>query len=411
MTRVRFILMAVLLLLVALVALGGCRSAHTTSAILYIDEQNYDKAVQVIHDGFQFRDDEPDAYFYLGEAYSHLAEEAVQADDFDEAQKNLELAYEAYNRSREIDSEHFAEEVESSLKYNYTNRMRQAKVDWDDAYYEQAEGHMRLAFAALPDSLSPIKSIARMKMQMSMDPALADSAHTPEREALLNEALDLLDQVLQKKPDAYELRANKANVLAALGRNAEAGRIYEELLAEHGDDTDLLIDISRLALEENDFARAADFYVQVVDLREADTDASNDDQNKDMLLSAGTWYSMKTIGRYEDALTVLDRAAELELFPLENTILTRLRAYYNYGKDEKDKSVAAVDPVVKAEKLEHANALFARAVDIGIAMTNNYVANADGFFYLSLAQLELGDFTASEANFKTYNELQSGYGQ
>ena len=164
MTRVRFILLAILLLLAALT---GCRSAHTTSAILYIDEQNYDKAVQVIHDGFQFRDDEPDAYYYLAEAYSHLAEEAVQADDFDEAMKNLELAYEAYSRALEIDRANWAEEVEISLNFNYSNRMRQAKLDWDDDYYEQAEGHMRLAFAALPDSLSPIKSIARMKMQLS----------------------------------------------------------------------------------------------------------------------------------------------------------------------------------------------------------------------------------------------------
>ena len=96
MTRVRFILLAGLLVLVSLAVLAGCRSAHTTSAILYIDEQNYDKAVQVIHEGFQYNDNEPDAYYYLGEAYSHLGENAVQDDDYLEAKKNYELAYEAY---------------------------------------------------------------------------------------------------------------------------------------------------------------------------------------------------------------------------------------------------------------------------------------------------------------------------
>jgi len=403
MTRVRFILLAVLLLLVSLTVLGGCRSAHTTSAILYIDEQNYDKAVQVIHEGFQFSDNEPDAYYYLGEAYSHLAEEAVQADDYPEAQKNYELAYEAYTRATEIDAAHFAEEVEIALKHNYTNRMRQAKLDWDEEYYEQAEGHMRLAYAALPDSLSPVKSIARMKMQMSSMEQYAD-----KEAELLEEALGLLDQVLSAKPEAYELRANKANVLAALKRNAEAGQIYEELLAEHGDDTGLLLDIASLALNDSDYARAADFYVKVVDLRETDTDASNDDQNKEMLVAAGTWYSMSTIGRYDEALAVLDRAANLELIPLENTILTRLRTYYNYGKYMKDQAELEADPEAKAQMIERSKELFNRAAEIGIAMTNNYVANADGFFYLSLAQLELGDYTASEANFKTYEELSTG---
>ena len=52
--------------------------------------------------------------------------------------------------------------------------------------------------------------------------------------------------------------------------------------------------------------------------------------------------------------------------------------------------------------------LFNRAVEIGIAMTNNFPATADGFFYLSLSQLELGDFPASDANYKTYQELSPG---
>ena len=120
---------------------------------------------------------------------------------------------------------------------------------------------------------------------------------------------------------------------------------------------------------------------------------------------------MSTVGRFEDALVVLDRAANLELFPLENTILTRLRTYYNYGKALKNEAAEEADPAVKAEKEARATELFNRAVEIGIAMTNNYVANPDGFFYLSLAQLELGDFAASDANFKTYNELQATAGQ
>ena len=153
MTRARYV---PLIVLFALALVVGCRSAHTTSAILYIEnEQNYDKAVQVIQEGFQYRDDEPDAYYYLGEAYSHLAEEAVEADDFPEAKKNYGLAYEAYSRAYEIQPEEWEEKVVTSLKYNYNNRLSQAKRDWDENYYEQAEGHLRLAYAAWPDSTTP----------------------------------------------------------------------------------------------------------------------------------------------------------------------------------------------------------------------------------------------------------------
>ena len=403
MTKTRIILLAGLLVMVGLSGLAGCRSAHTTSAILYIDEQNYEKAVQVIHEGFEYRDDEPDAYYYLGEAYSLMAEEAVENDDFLEASKNYEFAYDAYRRAESLDAKGFSRKVEQSLLYNYNNRVRQAKLDWDEEYFEQAEGHMRLAFTALPDSMSPIKNIARMKMQMSQDDRFADS-----REEFLNESLMLLDQVLIKHPEAFELQLNKANVLAALGRNNDAKQIFDKLLAEHGDDTGLLIDIANLAIDDGDLGRAADFYVMVVDLNEADTDATNDADNKAMLVAAGTWYSTKNIGRYNEAITVLDRAADLETIPTDNTMLMRLRTYYNHGKDIKTRTEAETDPAKKAQLTEEYTALFNRAIEIGIAMTNNFPATADGFFYLSLAQLEIGDYTASDANYKTYEELQTG---
>ncbi|MCK9997008.1 MAG: tetratricopeptide repeat protein [Candidatus Krumholzibacteria bacterium] len=402
MTKVRIILLAGLLVLVGLSGLAGCRSAHTTSAILYIDEQNYDKAVKVIHEGFEFRDDEPDAFYYLGEAYSHLAEEAVEDDDYDEAFKNYELAYGAYMKADTLDTEGFADKVEKALVYNYNNRVRQAKLDWDEDYFEQAEGHMRLAYAALPDSMSPIKNIARMKMQMSqMD------EYIEIREDLLNEALVLLDQVLAKNPEAFELQLNKANVLAALGRNEEAKEIFDTLLAEHGDDTGLLIDIANLAIDDGDYARAGDFYVMVVDLNEADTDATNDADNKAMLVAAGTWYSGPNVGRYEDAITVLDRAADFETIPTDNTMLMRQRTYYQYGKEIKKQAQAETDPARKTELTDQSTELFNRAVEIGVAMTNNFPTTAEGFLYLSLTQFELGDFAAAETNNKTFEELQS----
>ncbi|MFN2370931.1 MAG: tetratricopeptide repeat protein [Candidatus Krumholzibacteriia bacterium] len=405
MTRARFTLPVGLLAgLVLLAAFAGCRSAHTTSAILYIDEQNYDKAVAVIHEGFQYSDNEPDAYFYLGEAYSHLGEDAVQEDDFSEAKKNYELAYEAYTKALELDRENYGEQVENSLRYNYNNRLSDAKRDWDDGYYEQAEGHLRLAYAALPDSTTPIKSIARMKMQMSAQDSLAVG-----KDELLTEALTLLDEVLAKDPDAYDLQLDKANVLANLGRNAEASAIYDQLLREHGDDQQLLMEIANLANEEGDDARAADFYVRIVDLNEADTDASNDALNGDMLVAAGTWYGSPRVGRYEDAIKVLDRATSYEETPRANTMLMRVRTYYNYGKKLKDESAAATDPAQQADSLNRAKTMFQRAVEVGNAMTNLYPTVADGFLFLSMAQVELGDYTASDANFKTYQEL-SGTG-
>ncbi len=400
MTKSRFILLAVLLVLLGV---AGCRSAHTTSAILYIDEQNYDKAVQVIHEGFQYRDDEPDAYYYLGEAYSHLAEEAVEIDDFPEAKKNYELAYEAYQKAINLNPEEWSKEVTNSLTYNYGNRLRQAALDWDENYFEQAEGHLRLAYAALPDSLTPIKSIARMKMQMANLDTVPEQAT-----ALREEALVLLDQSLAAYPDAYTLNLDKANVLDELDRDEEAKAIYEKLLDEHGDDTGLLLDIASLSVDEGNYARAADFYVMVVNLNEADTDAGNDDDNRAMLMSAGSWYAIKDVGRYEDAITALDRAGELDGLLNERTMLPRAKTYYKYGMKLKDDAALEMDEFLKADLAATSQTKLKRSVDIGIALTSAFPVSADGFLWLSMAQVETGDFTASEANYKTYSELSEG---
>ncbi len=402
-TNARFILVAGLLMLLALVGLNGCRSAHTTSAILYIDEQNYDKAVQVIHEGFQFQDDEPDAYYYLGEAYSHLAEEAVEEDAFAEAKKNYELAYDAYMKAIEIDPKHWTKEVTNSLNYNYQTRLRQAGRDWDENYYEQAEGHLRLAYAALPDSLTPIKNIARMKKQIAGESDDPEVAHK-----LLQEALDLVEQALEKNPEAYLLQVDKANILNDLDRNDEAMQLFDTLLAEHPDDTDLMLDIANLASEEGDYARAADLYVRVVDIYSNDEDAGNDDQTKEMLLIAGSWYSHSAIARYEDALTVLDRVSEREATPSFRTMILRLKAYYNWGKLLKEQAAAETDAVAKAELEALSKEKFARAVEVGNATVSLHAIESDGFLYLSMAQMEMGDYNASDANFKTYQELTGG---
>lgn len=271
---------------------------------------------------------------------------------------------------------------------------------------------MRLAYAALPDSTTPVKSIARMKMQMSARDSLDGRAVTAGvRDTLLTEALTLLDQVLLENPGAYDLQLDKASVLVNLDRNAEASTIYDELLRDHGDDQALLLEIANLARSDGDFERAADFYVRIVDLNESDTDASNDADNGTMLVSAGTWYASSRVMRFDSAIAALDRATSFEETPKANTMLTRVRTYYNYGKKLKDDSEAATDPAVKADLKDRSTALFRRAVEVGVAMTNLYPTTAEGFLYLSMAQVELGDFTASDTNFKTYQELTGGSAQ
>ena len=395
MTKVRIIPLAALLLaLLALLVFGGCRSAHTTSAILYIEEQEYQQAIDVINEGFAYQDDEPDAYYYLGEAYAKLAEVAIDDNDYNEAKQYYEKSYVAYNQAKELDIVGYGELADLAMQHNYTMRSNEAKRENQLGYYHQAEGFFRLAYAALPDSISAIKNIARMKMRMASEDTLG------QRDELLEEALVLLNQVLAVRPDAYLLNNDKANVLSELGRTEEAQLIYDELLAEHGDDPALLTDIANLAIDKGDYGRAAELSVQIADIYANDTDPSNDTSIKDMLLNAGTWFSLPTVGRYEEAIAALERAAEMDasaIVPSRQILFQRLQTYYSYGRKLKEDGNTA-----------RAGEMFQRGVDIGNVLTNNYPSYAEGFLFLSLCQIEMGDFGAADLNHKAYEELRVG---
>ena len=105
---------------------------------------------------------------------------------------------------------------------------------------------------------------------------------------------------------------------------------------------------------------------------------------------------------------MLDRAANLEIIPQENTMLTRLTVHYQYGMKIKEDSEREADPAAKAQLAEESRRIFQRAVEIGNAMTQEFSGNADGFFFLGSSQQQLGDSEAAQRNFTTYQELNTG---
>ncbi len=414
MTKVRSIGLAAVLLLVAL---AGCRSAQTTSAILYIDQKQFDKAVKVLHEGLDYNPEEPDAFFYLGEAHSKLADDAITKNDYLDARKNYELAYKYYSRARELDAKKFGDNVKLALLHNYTLRSNDAKNEYGGKFYEMAEGYFRLAYAALPDSISPIKNIARMKVQQATeirdDPKLVDNpqlkaAADSQQTKLLTEALDLLDQVLKQRPDAYVLQMNKATVLGRLGRNQEAQAIYAQLLEQHPEDTDLVTNMANLAVDDRNFARAAELYAKLAGLLESDNDPSNDDQIKGLQVQAATWLAQKDVKRYPEAIDLFKKAQDRELVREQPTLFGLLQALYSYGTELK--SQAEADSTKRAELTPKATAAFKEGVEVGTGLVEQYPDSRFGYYYLGLCQLETGDSSAAEASLKKFQDLEGASG-
>jgi tetratricopeptide (TPR) repeat protein len=383
-----------------LLALAGCRSAHVTSAMLYIDQQMYDRAIDVLHEGLEYSPNEADAYFYLGEAHTKQAEVAVRDNDFLAAKRNYSTAYDYYQKAKAM-APALAERVQESLLYSYVLRNNDAKTEYQGQYYEAAEGQFRLAYAALPDSIAPIKNLARMKIKLATE--------TGENQALCTEALELLDQVLAANPGAYELLSDKANVLGRLGRKDEAAAIYIKLLEDHPNDAPLMIDIANLSQEQKQYDRAADLLVRVMTIYETDEDVANDEDIYLLSLQAAALYSSAEVHRYPEALTLFEKALYLEPVQEEGTLLQKLLIHYKYGDDLETAAAAETDPTRQADLKRQAAEQFAAGVSTGETLVGQYFESANGFFYLALCHQKLGHEKQMEEYMATYHKL-SGEG-
>jgi hypothetical protein len=89
-------------------------------------------------------------------------------------------------------------------------------------------------------------------------------------------------------------------------------------------------------------------------------------------------------------------------------MLARAKTYYKYGMKLKEDAALETDEFLKADLAAGSQEKLRRSVEIGIALTSNFPVSADGFLWLSMAQVETLDFVASEANYKTYSELSEG---
>jgi tetratricopeptide (TPR) repeat protein len=395
------VLFGLLVALVSAAAMMGCRSAHVTSAILYIDLEQYQKAIDVINEGLYYSPEEAEAYFWLGEAYSRLALEGIDKNDYLLAKESFSSAYESYVRARELDPESMTEQVGEALEINYHNAVRDGQNMWRDQHYEEAEGFFRLAFAALPDSVDSIKSIATMKIQQAE--MLFDE---PDRAMELRmEALTLLDQVLVNHPEAYSLQVDKAYVLTQLDRVDEADALYKTLLRDHGDDPDLLLDVISLYNRQDRNLEAAELILKVADIYQNDTDPATDAQLKNLYSEAG--FHLRQAGELERAIDAYNLASEQDVGDV-TLLIERQQLLLLFAQELLQRSIRlgeAGDAAGAAELEAQAEATLQRGVNVGRAATDLAPTNADGFFFLATTLGLLGDEAGHNENMKTYQEL------
>lgn len=245
------------MLIIALTFLGfQCSSTELTSAKLYIQQKNWDKAIESLQNEVQKNPKSDEGYYLLGTVYSEL----------DQADKMME----AFNNSLAI-SDKFASKIQEYRAYNWANNFNRgvnlfqrgtkttdkdsSKMYYDlaiDAYKkaiifepDSGETYRNLAFVYLStnrteESIEPLKKLIELEQaeegyQYLGDVYYAMGANTMNAfknngnvedsiKAMdyYNKAIATIQEGLRKFPDNSEMQLTSTSAFIGAGRIDEA---------------------------------------------------------------------------------------------------------------------------------------------------------------------------------------------
>ncbi|MCD6118042.1 tetratricopeptide repeat protein [bacterium] len=338
----RTLLLVIVSSLIALFFATGCQQTAVTSAKVYMQQENYDKAIEQAQQAIKTMPNDQEAYYVLGLAYG-------KKEQFKEMN-------EAFTKCLEISPMHKAD-IDHDRKVYWikvfntgVNQIKQDKI-------KDAIASFELARELLPDRVDSYKNLAYCysllkEYDKSLEIYNGGLKVAPEDLELkkfighiyyskkeydkaikvLTEVVDKADPNSQTYKDAlfdiaysYDLKGEPENAI----------KMYQNALKIAPEDLDLIFNMARIYYLQEKYDDAITYFKKLL-ANNPDDFAAN--------LSVGTAYLQKE--NYEDAITYLKKATELK--PDNVNALNNLGvAYVRAGKTAEGK--AAFD---KAESLK-----------------------------------------------------------
>jgi tetratricopeptide (TPR) repeat protein len=279
------------LFIIAMTFLGfQCSSTELTSAKLYIQQKNWDKAIETLQADVQKNPKSDEGYYLLGTVYSEL----------DQADKMME----AFNNSLSI-SDKFASKIQEYRAYNWANNFNRGvslfqrgtkTTDKDSSkmYYDMAvdaykkaivfepdsgETYRNLAFAYLTtnrteESVEPLKKLIELEQaeegyqylgdvyyaiganKMNEFKNTGNAEDSIKAMEYYNKAIATIEEGLQKFPDNSDMQVSRTSAYIGAGRIEEAITSSKALVDLEPDNKIYHYNYGVLLLNANRFAEA-----------------------------------------------------------------------------------------------------------------------------------------------------------
>lgn len=324
-----------------------CASTEITSGKLYIQQKNWDKAIEVLHKEVEKNPKSDEGYYLLGYAYAEKG--------------NFTEMMNAFNKSLSI-SNKFKQEI-SDMRKSYwvtsfnrgVNFFQQGnKTNDPDSitiYYDRAINEFNLASMIEPDSAETYKTLAVVYLSkgdnesaipplrkiIEMEDAvdgyrflgeiyyvkglnLKNQGNETEAKENFEKALEILKKGNQLYPDDQEMSLALSNTLINLGRPEDAVSLFKKAVEDNPNDKYNRYNYGVVLLSVEDYDNAEKQFLAALEL---DPEYSNAIFNLGVTyLRWGTYINKKAeeegkmssdyLQKYQAALPYLEKAVESE---------------------------------------------------------------------------------------------------
>ncbi|MBN1481499.1 tetratricopeptide repeat protein [candidate division KSB1 bacterium] len=354
----RFVVLAFVLLSIGLFFMA-CQTKEVTSAKVYIQQDNWDKAIEQLEMAVSMYPNDAEAHYLLGEGMAQKQNWERMNDMFD---KSLAIA------------PTFEAQIKNTRDKNWVNQFNAGVARLNNEQTEAAMQNFKTAVQIDPSRSDAYKTLAITYTRLdSLEKAKENFNKVlglePDNKDAINglanihfqlkeyrQVVELEKKTLEMNPEDKDAIANLALAYDFLGETEMAKQTYIEALKQNPGDKDLIFNLARLHFMNNQYDEAIELFNQVLQASPDDFDANT--QVGNAYLQMGDEYRKslvekedkneevtkeerdRLIGFYEKAIPYIEKAVGImesdANVPVNSAIYNNLGvAYINIGNREK----------------------------------------------------------------------------
>ncbi len=281
---------------------------YVTSAKVYMQQSNYDKAIEMSQLALAQNPKNAEAYFVLGQAYGS---KGMYRDMNDAFNKCLEIS-----KAHEKDVAFYKEKYYADLFNSGVDDIRRGNL-------EKAVEKFKLAIEILPRRVDGYKNLAYTYTQLQQDSLAIDTYKQAiqidpndmelhiflgilyYRNKMYEESISAFQPILEKgdpRSKSYsEALYYTAYSYDLLGKSDKALETYKSALEASPDDKDLIFNLGRLYYMQSNYEKAIEYFGKVLSADSTDFDAN---------INIGNSYIQ--LKKFKESLPYLERATRLQ---------------------------------------------------------------------------------------------------